>query len=381
VLDTAILRADLAMDVTVQGNLAFVADYTAGLKVLDLTDPTTPTEIGHVDTATFVTSEAVAAKDSFAYAGWWWTPEFRSFDVSEPSHPEPAGGALVQTIPEAMVLRDTFVYLAGRLRFNVVNVARPREPELVGSCVTGDATSAGLCLSDTLAYVGNDGTDVVSLRNPASPQVVGQFGRGAWNVTVRDTFAFLSSGGIVAYSISDPTHPRPLDSLSVGSGTWWIEAVGTLLYTGNRDGVRVIDAGDIHNMRVRGFAATPYTVKRLTYKSPYVYAACWEAGVSIFESTHVGLNGATATCRLRVGHLRVFPNPTTDHFRLDLAGFPGEQVSIVVRDVAGRDVMRPSGLAIQMQSALVCVASLPRGVYFVEVVGAGRRESVEFVKR
>jgi hypothetical protein len=50
-----------------------------------------------------------------------------------------------------------------------------------------------------------------------------------------------------------------------------------------------VDAADIHNMRVRGFCSTPYTVDRLTYKSPYIYAACWEAGVSIYESTQVAV--------------------------------------------------------------------------------------------
>ena len=108
-------------------------------------------------------------------------------------------------------------------------------------------------------------------------------------MAVRDTFAFLSAGSVLVYSVADPGHPSLLDSLSVGPGTYWVEAVGSLLYTGQRDGVRVIDASDIHNMRVRGFAGTPRTVDRLTYESPYLYVSCWEAGVCIFESTQVAI--------------------------------------------------------------------------------------------
>jgi len=280
-----------------------------------------------------------------------------------------------------MVLRDTFIYLAGRLRFNVVNVARPRQPVLVGSCVTGDATSASLCVQETLAYVGNFVGDVVNVRDPANPQVVGHFGRGAWDVSVRDTFAFVSSSGdVLLYSVAQPGQPRLLDSLDVGSSTYWVEAVGTLLYVGSRDGVHVVDAGDVHNMRVRGFATTPETVKRLTYASPYLYASCWNAGVCIFESTQVGVDDVPVDLQPVRGHARVVPTPATDCIELTSDWCLGERAGIVVRDIAGREVMRPSRAASPGRSVRLCVASLPRGVYFVEATGDDRRESVQFIK-
>jgi Secretion system C-terminal sorting domain len=171
-----------------------------------------------------------------------------------------------------------------------------------------------------------------------------------------------------------------LDSLRIGPNTFWVEAVGSLLYAGNRDGVRVIDASDIHTMRVRDFAATPYSVKRLTYESPYIYAACWEAGICIFESTQVGIDHASPAPRRLRGCLHVAPNPATDRLVLTCGRYLDEKSAIVVRDVTGREVMRPDGAAFQSQSVRFSVAGLPGGVYFVEVTGAGRRESARFTK-
>jgi hypothetical protein len=359
-LDTVVLRADMAEDVWVDGNRAYIANYRAGMKVLDVSDPSNPTELGSRDSLG-ASSEAVAARDSFAYLGWWPGRQFRVIDVSDPLRPVQVAACSVPSRPWDVVLRDSLAYCAGRLRFYAVNVARPREPVVVGSCVTGDANSAGLSLADTLAYVGNFVTDVVNIRNPANPQVLGHFGRGAWNVSVRDTFAFMSSGGVFVYSVADPSQPRLIDSVSVGPNTYWVEAVGSLLYTGNSDGVRVVDASDVHNMRVRGFATTPYTVKRLTYDSPYVYASCWDAGVCILESTQVAVGEAQHAARTSAG-LLVRPNPARTS--VVLAG-PGERETVTVRDITGRVV--PCVIVRRANDEVTLnLANVQPGVYFVE---------------
>ena len=379
-VDTCVLTADQAEDVWVDDDRAYVSDYRAGFRILDVSDPTHPTDLGGFDSL-HMPVDAAVARDSFAFVSWWAPPYFRAFDVSDPVHPVAAGGGLVETTPEDMVLRDTLVYLAGRLRFNVVNVARPREPVLAGSCVIGDATSASVSIRETLAYVGNFVGDVVNVRDPANPQVVGRFGRGAWNVSVRDTFAFVSCGGILVYSVADPGEPTLIDSFSVGSGTYWVEAAGSLLYTGHRDGVRVIDASDVHNMRVRGFRSTPYTVKRLTYATPHIFASCWDAGVCIFESTQVGVRDEVTDTRPAQGYLRVVPSPAIDCIALTSDGHLGGKAAIVVRDVTGREVMRPNRAAILDLPARINVAGLARGIYFVEVTDAGRRASAVFIKQ
>ena len=361
-IDTTLLRAGISVDVSIDGHYAYVASSTCGLLILDVADPTRPAQVGALDGTVSIDINAVTARDSFAFVGW--APSMRTLhtiDVSDPTNPTWVGGDTLFNVPEDMVLRDSFLYVAEDNKFQVVNVARPREPAVVGTCGLQFDTY-GICLDDTLAYVASYPFAVVNVRDPASPVVVGTITRGACNGSVRDTFLFMSSGGVVVYSVSDPTQPTVLDSISPGTNTAWVEPVGSLLYTGHRDGVRVVDASDVHNMHVRGFGATPFGVNRLRYSSPYLYAACYDAGICIFESTQVGVND-NDTCAQVGPEALAWPNPTRGLVHLSLSS---TSYGLAVRDVTGRALHIPTAPGRSRRTELD-MSSLPSGVYFIEV--------------
>ncbi len=371
-------NASVAADVSIDGTRAYVADLRAGLRILDVRDPSFPKTLGEYGGIGPLDVRSAVAKDSFAFITWWGDNRrfMRVLDVTDPTLPAFAAEESCKNPPDDLVLRDSLLYAAEANEFRIFNVARPRQPMLVGSCGSGDATSASLCIRDTLAFVGNFVSDIVNVRSPASPEVIGSFERGAWNVSVRDTFAFISSGGVLIYSVAQPDHPRLLDSLSVGPNTYWVEAVGTLLYTGNQDGVRVVDASDVHDMSVLGFSPAPYAAVRLAYKSPYIYAACSDAGVSIYESTQVAISEEKRGRELV--ELSVRPNPVTTCAVLPAFGKPSPRVTVC--DIAGRVVpcatkCRASG-EVELNTA-----DIPPGVYFVESKTGATSVRVKFVRQ
>ncbi len=323
-------NASMAADVFVDGTRAYVADMRAGLRILDVQDPSFPQTLGEYEGIGPLDVRSAVAKDSFAFITWWGDNRrfMRVLNVTDPTLPAFAAEESCKNPPDDYVLRDSLLYAAEAYEFRIFNVARPRDPALVGSCVLGDE-SYGLDLVDSLVYVATYPFSIINVKDPTNPVIAGTISRGAWNGAVRDTFLFLSSGGILAYSVADPGQPRLLDSLSVGPNTYWVEAVGTLLYTGNRDGVRLVDASDVHDMRVRGFSPAPYAVVRLAYKSPYIYAACSDAGVSIYESTQVGIQEPST----RAGQ-RMKPMPTV----VRGAAWVGLTNGAVVFDAMGRRV-------------------------------------------
>jgi hypothetical protein len=213
VVDTCIMKANSAVDVCVDGGIAYVADYIAGMKIVDVSDPTRPQELAGVDTTESQRSvvEAVVARDSFAYMGWPNWTHLLAVDVSNPAHPVKVGKCDSINLPEAMKLRDSLLYIAARMRFWVVNVARPREPVLVGSCVI-QGTGVDVVLSDTLAYVSSLPTQIVNISNPAAPVVVGTMPPYGYGVALRDTFLFLPAAydSMVVYSVANPAAPVKL---------------------------------------------------------------------------------------------------------------------------------------------------------------------------
>jgi len=74
-------------------------------------------------------------------------------------------------------------------------------------------------------------------------------------------------------------------------------------------------------------------------------------------------------------------NPAANRARLRWDEPPGWAASLTVRDVLGKEVMRLDRAAVVGRTVSLDVTTLASGVYYVEVAGQGRRESVKFVKR
>jgi hypothetical protein len=374
-VDTCVMTADQAVDIWVDGDRAYVADYRAGFRVLDVGDPTHPVELGGFDSLN-ATVDAAAARDSFAFTGWWAPPYFRSFDVSNPGRPIPAGGALVQTIPEDMVLRDTLVYLAGRLRLNVVNVARPREPVLVGSCVTSSYSGYDLAVAGTFAYVAGLPLFVVSLAQPDSPFVAGEFDRGVWGLDVVDTvlYAVGQNAQFWTLSVANPASPRVLDSIHLPSYDCEdVVVIGSTAYA-SENVIRMIDVSDPGNLRLVGQASVPQWTPRLVYAAPYLYACCAEGGVCVLETLPTGIEERTGTGQ-RNG-LTILPSVTDG--RLVIRGqLLRESPKLAVFDVSGKEVMRATMVAQRDGESgrwLVDLSRLSAGVYVLRLGGKGVTE-------
>jgi hypothetical protein len=58
-----------AYGVAVSGAYAYVADYNAGLRVIDVSNPSSPREVGFYDTPYY--ASGVAVSGSYAYVADW----------------------------------------------------------------------------------------------------------------------------------------------------------------------------------------------------------------------------------------------------------------------------------------------------------------------
>ncbi len=377
VLDTALLVADMALDITVDGNRAYVAACRAGLRVLDVSDPANPVELGGFDTiASTVESRTVVARDSFAYIGWWPLPAFRVVSVADPSNPQQVATCSVPTIPEDMVLRDTLIYGAGRLRFFVVNVARPRQPVLIGSCVLpGDVWD--LDIEDTLAYVTSSTVVVVNIARPNNPFITATW-RTMVALDVVDTILYtIGSSYVWSVDMTQPSQPAVLDSLAIPSWVSDIAVEGTRAYAG---GVvaHVLDVSDQRNLREVGRWTPPQAFRRLLATDQYVYAACYDAGVCILETTAVGVAEApVAGARLLEVYVR--PSPTSGRAAIELA--PNVDCAVSVLDATGRRIQLAPSCHRDGRVVSLDITRLRGGVYFVEVSTDKKRLTTKIVKQ
>jgi hypothetical protein len=147
--------------------------------------------------------------------------------------------------------------------------------------------------------------------------------------------------------------------------------VDTLAYFGGLD-FRVLNVADPSRPVEIGRYSTPWRVKRLFYAAPYVYAACFGAGVCILETTtSTGVDEVEASGE-KLQPLSVFPNPTTGTVRVCGAAPQATNGRIRLYDAAGRlalEVPLESNAGLRAFSQPVDMSHLPSGTFFVRMEG------------
>ncbi|MEO0079771.1 MAG: hypothetical protein ABIK44_03740 [candidate division WOR-3 bacterium] len=366
------LKAGLSEDIDVQGNLVYVAQSSYGLKILDATVPSSPEELAGVDSTRDMVTLSAVARDSFAYMGWGQPPYLRSIDVTDPRSPRKAGSCAIFDTPRDMVLRDSFLYVAQAYRFQVVNVARPRQPVLVGSCNI-QGYGSDVVLQDSLAYVSALYLTVVNVARPDNPRVVFNGLREVQGLDVVDTIAFLAFYGLKTASVSNPIAPYILDSVFVDDFTEDVVIVDTLAILGGRT-VRLYNIADPRDIRLVGAWKPPGWCYRLVHVFPYIYAACWDAGICILETATVGIHQSGSG--RSSGHLlRATPSVTTGKIRVMLPATAGA-LRLALYNVAGGELKEvilngSRGTFSGELCAEIDLAGLPAGVYLVKTSAEG----------
>jgi hypothetical protein len=365
----AMLAACPTYDISVAGSHAFLANL--GLKVLDLADPTKPFEVGHVDSAR--AAQCVAVADSFAFVEWHSDFSVASALVSDPTRPVLTGRAPLFNSAEDMVLRDTFLYIAEDYKFQIVNVARPREPVVVGTCGLPERTR-GLFVKDTFAYVaqGYTGLVILSVARPDAPSELGRYQsvRSTHGVWIVDTIAYIAEfdSGLTVASVANPQSAYKLGSRLTPGWAYDVIVVDSVAYVSCYDGIRAYDVRNPRNPIEIGFHATPTYAWRLNYGAPYIYLACADAGVAIYETCAVGIAEAGPEVPGIGSRLSVRPNPARG--RVLISGGRGSP-SACIRDALGRVVLQTKGES-TCSDMQIDISSLPVGLYFVEVGNLNR---------
>ncbi len=149
-----------AHDVVVRGDVAYVANFTEGVQVVDVSDPSALALITTIDTPDY--SLAVDAAGSALYVGD--AQYVLTVDVTNPSSPVIAGAVETADQIWALAAFDEHVYVANAVAgVQVLGVQDIHAPVLDGSVVTGNAQ--GIAVSpwslDVMVGTSTDGLQVL----------------------------------------------------------------------------------------------------------------------------------------------------------------------------------------------------------------------------
>jgi hypothetical protein len=161
---------DLAYDVKVVGNYAYIALNQGGLAVFDISNPANPVRVGGYDTSGW--AYGVAVSGNYAYvadseAG------LQVIDVSNPANPVRVGGYDTSGAAAGVAVSGSYAYVAdGRAGLEILDVSNPANPVHVGSRDTSRDTSGdalGVVVVADRIYVADGDNGLLVL--PSLPNV------------------------------------------------------------------------------------------------------------------------------------------------------------------------------------------------------------------
>ena len=118
-----------AIDVEVVGDFAYLADHTAGFRVIDISNPKSPVIVGAVNTI-FAHDIALVGNLAYAVDTRWGSGDLRVIDVSNPASPVTVGFRPASISPDAVAVLGGFAYVAcqtlGLLVIDVADLASQR---------------------------------------------------------------------------------------------------------------------------------------------------------------------------------------------------------------------------------------------------------------
>jgi hypothetical protein len=288
-----------AGDVAVVGDYAYVADGSFGLWVFDISDPTSPTEVGFYNTPG--SASDVAVSGDYAYVADYGGG-LRVVDVSNPASPSEVGYSNPWGVyAEAVAMAEGFAYVAaGSYGLRVIDVSDPSTPFGVGSTYMGRASDVAVAGSYAFVTDVDDSTGsglrVVNVSNPAIPSEVGFYDTPGdpMGVAVEGGYAYVADGyegGLGLIDINDPTNPSEVSFYYAPGDAWGVAVEGEYAYVTEGRGGRlgVIDVSDpAHSVGV-GFTtiAESNSVVAESYQvavaGGYAYVAAGSHGLRVID--------------------------------------------------------------------------------------------------
>ena len=278
-----------ACGVAVSGSYAYVADGDSGLQVIDISNPASPTRVGGYDTSGSACGVAVSGSYAYVADG---DSGLQVIDITNPASPTRVGGYDTSGCAYGVAVSGSYAYVAdGNPRLQVIDISNPAAPTHVGGIYTGWAT--GVAVSGNYAYVtdGYEGLQVIDISNPASPTRKGGYDTSGWatGVAVSGSYAYVANGspGLQVIDISNPASPTRVGGYNTGCA-YGVVASGNYAYVaaGWWGGLQVIDISNPASPTRVGGYDTFGCAYGVAVSGSYAYLADGSAGLQVIDITN-----------------------------------------------------------------------------------------------
>ncbi len=276
-------------DVAVVGNYAYVADYDRGLRIINVSNPAAPTEVGFYDTPGYAYGVAVAG--NYAYVADW-DSGLRIINVSNPAAPTEVGFYDTPGSAGGVAVAGNYVYVADLgSGLRIINVSNPAAPIQAGYYDT-PGSAWGVAVAGNYAYVADDwygGLRIINVSNPTAPIEAGYYNYGtlvvALDVAVVGNYAYVTgNSGLRIINVSNPAAPTEVSFYDTPGSAWGVAVAGNHAYVADYGGgLRIINVSNPAAPTEVGFYDTPGFAYDVAVVGNYANVADYDRGLRILN--------------------------------------------------------------------------------------------------
>ena len=242
-----LLTPSTVRDIAVGDNYVYVADSRSGLRIIDVSTPSNPTEVGFFDDINDIRPDKrVVISGDYAYVLREKSLELHIIEVSTPSNPTEVGffrnGTFI--LDFAVISNSAYVcdWYGG---LHIIDVSTPSNP-LEEGVFDNYGQSQGVAVSARYAYVAtNHGLRIIDISAPSKPKETGFLGIGGstWSVAADSNFVYMASreNGLLIIDVSSPSSPTLGGFFDTGDRAWDVAVSGNYAYVADKDsGIYII---------------------------------------------------------------------------------------------------------------------------------------------
>jgi len=290
--------------VDISGNTAYIANYDKGLRLIDISNPLAPEEIGLAPTSQLAEAVTIQGTNAFVVQA---ANHFQILNISNPdaitvlgevilpespSDPEPTSGC------SDVVVSGQHAYIAANEKgLQVIDISNPSLPAIVGSVAipsfNGESRAIKLAVDGSYIYVaaGDSGLQIVDVSIPDQPVIVGSWGAGTvgrriLDVAISSGYAYLADwyGGMQIVDVRNPAAPLALGYFDTPPESHGIDVSGTTVFLANGTyGLYVIDASSPLSPQGVAMINTPGYALNVRIVETIAYVADQAGGLRIVQ--------------------------------------------------------------------------------------------------
>lgn len=287
--ETARLRTPGAAYATqIVDNIAYIADGSIGLTLIDVSDRARPRLLGSNNKLGDVRAIRVDADRVYALNA---RAELIQVDVSRPQLPLVAARAHVTGALEDYAARDDQVWTVGANTLRQFDFSADATPLLSDEGVNLGGSRRGFVQGNVL-FVADwfSGLHLYDIADPSAPRHIGNYHApgSSKGVVVRDRYAFVADDdhGVQVVDIAAPESPVAVHNIPTTGLAYTMKLVDDRLYLADhRGGFSIIDVADPKLARVIGRFATPGKAWAVDVRDHVAYVADDQSGLLVLDVT------------------------------------------------------------------------------------------------